>query len=436
MSTDTRSTGLEFRSSADDAWYSVRLITEEDGEVLRVKYVDFPHDIFDERFRAADFGDSKATEGFAERFRPLSVQLQDEDCPKVTQGKAFCISRSIEPNDLKFYDAVVDEVCHSKHRFENGVEVCMCTFVVLWKHGPSAGTKTSTGIENICSIQSGSTQINPALDSFMKLSRKKLHKGESGISAPKGDTCGTESKDANLQNKLYECESPASYFKGAERCKHAVMVRTTKGKSRNGSKIMGQDRDLGGGCFRTKHLETTSSCLFIVIENLEKDISPSAIVDFIYQQTSISCKAFVSPSLLSEAYTRGALCPVNQEKLECLSRFLHSPAHLIVSSRGRPWVITEKKWRLGTFGSMMPKSEEKLQNKNEIDGKVKVVLEGTKEYENGKRLRDLFLEFCEHQQCLHKRLALQEQKLINRTIIYKDIPANGEISEEIPPRLF
>ena len=80
--------------------------------------------------------------------------------------------------------------------------------------------------------------------------------------------------------------------------------------------------------------------------------------------------------------------------------------------------------------------QEKLQNKNEIDGKVKVVLEGTKEYENGKRLRDLFLEFCEHQQCLHKRLALEEQKLINRTIIYKDIPANGEISEEIPPHLF
>lgn len=91
--------------------------------------------------------------------------------------------------------------------------MCMCTFVVLWKHGPSAGTKTSTRIENICSIQSGSAQINPALDSFMKLSRKKLHKDESGISAPKGDTCGTESKDSNLQNKLYECESPASYFK-------------------------------------------------------------------------------------------------------------------------------------------------------------------------------------------------------------------------------
>lgn len=98
---------------------------------------------------------------------------------------------------------------------------------------------------------------------------------------------------------------------------------------------MGQDRDLGGGCFQTKHLEATRTQLFILIENLEKDISPSAIVDFIYQQTSISCTAFVSPSLLSEAYTRGAIFPVYQEKLEALSRFLHSPTHLIMSSRGR-----------------------------------------------------------------------------------------------------
>ena len=71
--------------------------------------------------------------------------------------------------------------------------MCTCTFVVFWQHGPNAGLTTSATIENICLIKHGSVETDPALSSFMELSRKKRDKDGSGRSAPKDGPCCTQS---------------------------------------------------------------------------------------------------------------------------------------------------------------------------------------------------------------------------------------------------
>ncbi|XXG55196.1 hypothetical protein AAC387_Pa03g2914 [Persea americana] len=350
----THSDSIEFRASEDDAWYGVNLVLE--GETLMVKFSDFPDDSSDERFRASDFGDSKALEDFTERFRPVSVQLQDHECRKVIEGKMVCVSQSCGENELKFFDAMIEMVCPAKHALENGTEVCTCTFVVFWQHGPNAGLTTSATIENICLIKHGSVETDPAISSFMELSRKKRDKDGSGRSAPKDGPCCTQSCRPYVNS-----DSSRSYKNSEEELQILEQPDTTMqtfiGKRSNGTKRMRQDTDLGGDSFSSEDLKGASRKYFILIENMEKDTSASMIVNFIYQETSTLCQALVLPSTLSEAHTRGAIFIENQEKFNRLSRLLCSPDHFIVSSRGRPWVITGNKWSLETFGSMTPKSE-------------------------------------------------------------------------------
>lgn len=74
---------------------------------------------------------------------------------------------------------------------------------------------------------------------------------------------------------------------------------------------------------------------YLVIDNLDKDLSPSTIVGFIHSQTSISVQAYVFPSLQFEAYTKGIIaleCPKDFQKL---CELLDSPNHIIVSWRRR-----------------------------------------------------------------------------------------------------
>lgn len=73
----------------------------------------------------------------------------------------------------------------------------------------------------------------------------------------------------------------------------------------------------------------------IIIDNLEKGLSPSAIMEFIHQQLSISCQAFVSPSKLLEIYARGGILLHSKGNFDKLLAFLENPDHIIVSSGGR-----------------------------------------------------------------------------------------------------
>ncbi|XP_058115294.1 uncharacterized protein LOC131258192 [Magnolia sinica] len=333
---------LDFREYDDDAWYGVRLVLE--GETLTVKFLDFG-DESDKRLGPSDFEDPKALDDFAERFRPTSVQLQDGECRRLTEGKTVCASHTFGDNDVRFYDAVVETVYSSEHTFDKGEEQCLCEFVLFWQHGPIAGTKTLTGIEHICLIQPGSAENDPNLDFFLEISRKKLelrsHRAsfvtEHEISANACAACFNETCGSAVKcepNMPYKPQTFNSKEKKNPRQGH--VTQTFKGY-RNVRKKIGQDMDLGGGeYFFTKSLNETRNYHYILIENMETDLPLSVIVDFIYQQTSVSSHAYVTPSLLSESYTRGTIFLDGQEKLEKLSRFLHNPAHLIMSSRGRP----------------------------------------------------------------------------------------------------
>jgi len=98
---------VEFRSLADDAWYSV--CTVLDGEKLTIKYQNFSDDD-DSIFEVKNFKTLEELESLKDRFRPISAQLQDNECHKVVRGVVVCASHSFDGSDNRFYDAVVDDV--------------------------------------------------------------------------------------------------------------------------------------------------------------------------------------------------------------------------------------------------------------------------------------------------------------------------------------
>jgi len=96
---------LEFRSPGDDAWYSARVAVE--GEVLRVNYLGFSEED-DEVFRASSFKSRREVDVFKDRFRAVSIQVEDSNCSEVVTGDRVCASFSFHDDDVRFYDAFVD----------------------------------------------------------------------------------------------------------------------------------------------------------------------------------------------------------------------------------------------------------------------------------------------------------------------------------------
>ena len=88
---------------------------------------------------------------------------------------------------------------------------------------------------------------------------------------------------------------------------------------------IGQDTDLGGG----------GNNYLVFIDNLEKDLTPSAIMEFLREKVAIASRAFIFPSLSSEFYTRGNILLDSKRNFEKLCNFLENPDQIIVSSSGR-----------------------------------------------------------------------------------------------------
>lgn len=182
-------------------------------------------------------------------------------------------------------------------------------------------------------------------------------------------------------------------------------IRLKVGWAEDINEINRQDADLGG-----------ADNYLILIENLEKDLSPSTITEFIHQQTSIVSQSYVFASSSKESYARGAIVLNTHKDLQVLCKFFNNPGHIIISSRGRPWVVARNiLWRdiSAPTGTCMLKSQKKLQNGNAgISHELKLAYSGTEEFKKAKLLRDLHAEFTFHLERLHKRLATEEKKIL------------------------
>lgn len=354
---------LEFRSASDDAWYSVLVVGR--GERLTVKYVGFT-DAQVEVFEAREFESLEELKEFEERFRPVSVQLQDKECSKAIEGLKVCASHSFNGFDLRFYDAVIEHVINERHSKAKGEEECLCSFILTWQHGPNASIMMEKKIESICLVQSNEKpDRNMAL--FLEIAKEKI-----------GKKCAKRS---------------------------VSQIRPSEGWVEDINETDKQDADFGG-----------ADNYLILIENLEKDLSPTTITEFIHQQTSIVAQSFVFPSSSKESYARGAIVLNTHKDFRVLCEFFNNPGHFIISSRGRPWVVARNVLRhdISTpTGSCMIKSQKKLQNGSAgISRELKLAYSGTEEFKKAKLLRDLHVEFTFHLERLHKRLATEEKKIL------------------------
>nr|KYP51667.1 hypothetical protein KK1_026435 [Cajanus cajan] len=159
-------------------------------------------------------------------------------------------------------------------------------------------------------------------------------------------------------------------------------------------------------------LEGTKNVCMILIANIDKELCPLTITDFLRKHTSISARVFIFPSLSFEVYTRGALMVDSEKEFQELCDFLSNPNCIITSSTGRPWVILEKLVGLknikASIGTLMHISEKRKSGRS---NNLKVVRSGTKEFKIASNMRDLFLAFIEHQERLHRKLALEERRI-------------------------
>uniref|UniRef100_A0A0A0LGL0 SAWADEE domain-containing protein n=1 Tax=Cucumis sativus TaxID=3659 RepID=A0A0A0LGL0_CUCSA len=367
---DSSSGDLEFLSD-DDAWYNATVKLE--GDVLRVSHCEFSKE-HDNVFDADHFQSLLELSVFEARFRPLSRQLQDYECPNVHPGMPVCASYSSRADDVRFYDA----------RLEG--------------HGPNSGNLTIASIANMCQIQFD--KINDTvLATFFRNVREKIetrmNRGDicSEDRLPThngGGACQKDDCSLKLKHRLSFFERMDQETRRAKRSSGDVEPwEDRQSLSSRKSDVIEQDTDIGGVKYQ----------YMILLENLDKGFSPVKLAKFLYEETLISPRVHIFPSLTFELYARGAVVMNCRRKLK------------------RPLVVTGRIARHETFGTlaagaMVLDSGNKFGN--EKDGRaweLKVVKVGTNEYLNAKHMKELFMEFLSHQRGLHQRLAMEESKI-------------------------
>ncbi|XP_047252389.1 uncharacterized protein LOC107842066 isoform X1 [Capsicum annuum] len=396
---------LEYRNRGDDAWYGVLVILT--GETMTVKFEGYP-DTFDVKFDAKEFKSKEEIDDFLGRFRNISPQMQDSECGSIKEGMFVCAACSaFGGDDMLFYDAVVEAIHNENHSFHNGVEECLCTFVLAWLHGPKKDDLTNSGIEGICIIK-GTSQVDPRLASFVELADQKLRKssGESTSTSEQDNSASQGLSRTKRVRYLSSAQKSDSSFKGISSAKNVVNVSCIT-EATDYSRHRDHDKDLGGQ-FSNYHV--------MLVENLERNLLPSALRDFIHEHTSVWSQACISPCPSYMPYAQGIIVVDCEEKLQKINLFLDNPSHLVVSSKGRPVVISERDMRYSTIktslGSLVCSSQDTCKAKS-ICRDLIVVRSGSDAYRRANEAKDLFLEFISHQQRLYKKLALEERLLLN-----------------------
>ncbi|KAL3824281.1 hypothetical protein ACJIZ3_020310 [Penstemon smallii] len=404
---------LEYRAKEDDAWYSVRVVFDSEAETLTVKYHCFPA-VQDLILCSGDFETEEKVDDLIRRFRPLSKQLQDNECRKVKIGTLVCASHAGPgvDDDIKFYDAVIDDVQHQKHIFAEEAEECTCTFVLFWQHGHPSGTLTSANIGSICTMEP-ILQVDPKICAFAMSVKEKIASSKCSLVL---SNHGLPSKEAlpglSLEKNSKSSQNILQEMETDRVCKS--LTWKSEGRICNYIHRMNQDDDIGPEPCNIDGSGTDKGQHLILVYNLEKDITPSSIKQFIYVQTDILPQAFVFPSLLHDQFARGAILVDCQQKFQTMYKFLSSPEHLIVSSRGRPWVILEKSL-MGAFGTplwnLIPLSQDDVHIKG-TSKELHVVYSGTASYKRAKKLRNIILEYIDHERRVCEKFASDEKKIL------------------------
>ncbi|KAL4555349.1 hypothetical protein LXL04_037967 [Taraxacum kok-saghyz] len=382
---------LDYRSKNDDAWYTAGVVLEK-GKQLRVKLESFESSDDDEVFSTANFSKHHEIEEFLDRFRPVSVPFDHDECSTLIEGTKVCATYTYD-GSVRYFDAIVDAVYFKEHTPEK----CLCTYLLFWQHGPDEGNITAAPIDGICHIMSGA--LDPKITDFLKPVREKLTRPSSQSSHTSKTPFLSRKTSSNQTLKKLQASSSDSSSN-----EDSSSVRFSKGTGKFKTELYNQDKEMGG------IKETGSHHHYIILENLEKNLSPVIMTEFIHEQTSITTSAFVFPSLSTETYARGAVIVDTRQKLKMIHEFITNPNHFIVSKlTGRPWVIGEDVFRDGAFNINLHMLQPKSENKN-IGGKLKLVRLGTEEYERAKKSKDLYMEFRNHVNGLVKRLDMEEKK--------------------------
>ncbi|XP_055800963.1 uncharacterized protein LOC129870268 isoform X2 [Solanum dulcamara] len=390
---------LEYRYKGDDSWYGVLVIV--DGETMTVKFEGYS-ETFDVKFVADDFKSKEEIDEFVGRFRNVSPQLQDNECGSVKEGMIVCAAcNAFGKDDMLFFDAVVEAIHNENHTFNNGAEECLCTFVLSWLHGPKKDDLANSGIEGICIIK-GTAQVDPRIASFLKLANQKLRKSscKSTSTSEKDNSASKGSSRTKRVRYLSSEQKSDSSFKGISSAKNVVDVRCT---TEDYSRHWDHDKDLGG---------QRSNYHLMLVENLERNLLPSSLRDFIHEHTSVWSQVYISPCPSYMPYARGIIVVDCEEKLKKINLFLDNPTHLVVSSKGRPMVISERDMKHSmiktSLGSLVYSSQDIFQAKSICQDLI-IVHSGSEAYRRANQAKDLFLEFMTHQQRLYKKLALEER---------------------------
>ncbi|CAL5203541.1 unnamed protein product [Lathyrus oleraceus] len=381
----------EFRNQEDDAWYTV-MVTLEEKETLRITYEKFTDEV-DQLFIPSFFDSLEDLQEFEKRFRPLSIQVQDHECRKLVPGVKVCASQHFIPDDLRFYDAIVEAVEERPHSRKKNEE-CHCTFILFWLHGPNSGNMTAAEIGDICTVQP-IIEVDPVVASFLEIVKKRIA-SKSGQEMVPNCNRGIENKN---RLSLFE-----QMQKGRRRAKRSVLG--------DGSPKVSLDENM-----EDIELEGKRNVCMILMGNLDKELCPSTAVEFLCKHTQVSTSVFIFSSLSSEIYTRGAIMSQTEQDFQKLCDFLTNPNHIITSSTGRPWTVIEKQVGLknikASIGILVPGSEDVSQEgKNRTSNNLKVVYSGTHEFKRASAMRELFLEFSDHQIRLHMKLALLEGECV------------------------
>ncbi|KAL4555346.1 hypothetical protein LXL04_037964 [Taraxacum kok-saghyz] len=384
---------LDFRSKNDDAWYTCGVV--HDGKQLRVKFKDFVESFHDEVFSTTDFSSHREIEEFLRRFRQTSEPIEEHECSRVIEG--MTVSATYTSDGLvRFFDAIVDAVYYKEHTPAK----CLCTYLLFWQHGPDEGNITAASLDDLCLIMSGA--IDPKVADFAKLVREKLRGPFSQSNLTSKTPFLTKKRSNQTLNKLQ------ASFQSRVVMETVFMVDYLKnllllGRGRFKIQVIDQDKDMGG-------VKDTGFHHYIILENLEKNLSPVLMSEFIHEQTSITAEAHVFLSFSTETYARGAIVVNSRLKLKRIYEFINNPNHFIVSSSGRPWVIAEDMLRTGTLNINLQSLHPRYENRNTWS-KLMIVRLGTEEYTKAKNLKNIYMEFRDHLNGLVERLDMEEKNI-------------------------